>query len=141
MTPRKFTPTASPTQSRVAKHREKLKDLGVKRLDLSVTPDAFQALQGWASARNLSYSEAAEHLFLAASAPVNSYLTDTPSLITDNTASASGATNHQNTPLTTAAVRSAPRVDNTSVVAAFFQSRQNKSRAILNPNNTPFSHF
>lgn len=69
------------TTERVAEHRERLKEAGLKRLDLSISMEAFESLQKWSKENKLSYSEAAEHLFLAASAPVSFY---TQSIDSDN---------------------------------------------------------
>lgn len=78
---RKIKPTSlKTTGTRVAEHRERLKEAGIKRLDLSVSPQAFSSLQVWAKSQNLTYSEAAEQLFIAASAPVSFYSTEATAL-------------------------------------------------------------
>jgi hypothetical protein len=92
------------TGARVAEHRERLKEAGIKRLDISVSPQAFSSLQSWAKTQNLTYSEAAEHLFLAASAPVSFYSSTAQSQTT--------------------VLRNSPPENSSSVVAAFFNKQQ-----------------
>lgn len=112
------------TTERVAEHRERLKEAGIKRLDLSVSTEAYESLLAWSKAQKLSYSEAAEQLFLAASAPVEYY---TSSCILNNEKqfvsqqNVSGSLNgfsNSSTILT----------PQTSVVEAFFKSQINNNK-------------
>ena len=119
MSARKFIETETKTaQERVAQHRERLKAMGVKRLDLSVTPQAFESLRAWSAQNNLSYSEAAEQLFLAASAPISSYLTQGSVASVANPIE----TNHKKAEPTTSSMA------DTSAVSAFFANRQTTAK-------------
>jgi hypothetical protein len=121
MSSRRFVETESqPTQARVAKHRERLKALGVKRLDLSITPEAFESLKSWSAQNNLSYSEAAEQLFLAASAPISSYLTSSDVLVGASQAASRQATVSKESP----GLHTSGSMADTSAVSAFFANRQ-----------------
>lgn len=103
---RKIKPTTlKTTGTRVAEHRERLKEAGIKRLDLSVSPQAFSSLQVWAKSQKLTYSEAAEQLFIAASAPVSFYSTEA-------------------TDLNAQLKKNSTQESSQSVVAAFFNQQQ-----------------
>jgi DNA-binding LacI/PurR family transcriptional regulator len=100
----------STTSERVAQYRERLKEAGVKRLDLSISSQAYESLKAWAEANQLTNSEAAEELFLAASAPLSTYTAYATS--NDIQGAAPSSPLLKNTP------------DSTTAVAAFFANRQ-----------------
>lgn len=112
-------PEYKSTTERVAEHRERLKEAGLKRLDLSVTNEAFESLLKFSKANKLSYSEAAEQLFLAASAPVDYY---TRSLSSNQNNSSSFA-NASVAGATINSFTSQSVTNNESVVEAFFKSQ------------------
>lgn len=108
---RKVKDTANKsTGKRVAEHRERLKEAGIKRLDLSVSPQAFSSLQGWAKSQGLTYSEAAEQLFIAASAPVSFYTNSSPLNVSAQASTDNGT------------------FDQGTVVAAFFSQQKDNEK-------------
>lgn len=62
------------TSERVKEHRIRAKEAGLKRLDLNISHEAFESLKSWSNSNGLTYSEAAEQLFLAATTPLNTYM-------------------------------------------------------------------
>ena len=121
---RKTKTETKTTQTRVAEHRDRLKASGMKRLDLFIKPEAFEALKNWTESKGFTYSEGAEHLFLAAAAPLNSY---SPSTMQNETP---GPSHH--TPQNAMASTLEPKdplclTQSISVVESFFQSRIKQS--------------
>lgn len=121
---RKLKSTENKTTSeRVAEHRERLKEAGIKRLDLSISTEAYESLLAWSKSQKLSYSEAAEQLFLAASAPVEYYTKSYSSepLAQSSNLGLSGSLNS----IVCASVNPLPQ---TSVVEAFFKSQTTNNK-------------